>query len=255
MTASGNYSDPSDWLLRTIRKNPEGLLLLGAGVALLLRGTGRAQPMTSARRQPGGEGPYGPYGMSGTTESAARTASAAGAGEQLRSASEKAAERVSQVQQQAQEAVNSALDSGQKAVDAALQSGQSAMNSALQSGQNMVASIGANPLLVSLLGIGTGLTLASLLPETEIEHRAFGDAGKNLAQTAKEAGSRIASATEQAADKLAEAASQRGLDKEGVQSVVGEVSETFSTALRADPQDGNQQRTAPDERVAGKQVS
>ena len=37
MSNLGPNSDTAEWLLRTVRKNPEGLLLLGAGLALLMR--------------------------------------------------------------------------------------------------------------------------------------------------------------------------------------------------------------------------
>ena len=257
MNTSDNFTDSADWLLRTIRKNPEGLLLLGAGVALLLRGTGRPQPrgMGSSsdytRRMPA-EGPYGPYGMSGTdqrTAQAGGTASLSAAADQAGNAgarvADAAAERFNQAQTQAKAAVNSAMESGQKAVDSAMQSGQRIASSALQSGQSMVNSIAAQPLLVALFGIGTGLALASLLPETEIEHRAFGDAGKNLAQAAQQVGSKVASATAEAADKLSVSASQRGFTKEGVQGLAGELAETFTTALRDQPKEGESAEGQP----------
>ena len=162
-----------------------------------------------------------------------------------------AAERIGQAQAHAQDAVKSAMESGQKAVDSAMQSGQRVANSALQSGQTMVNSIAAQPFLVALLGIGTGLALASLLPETEIEHRAFGDAGKNLAHTAQEVGTKMASATAQAADKLSESASQRGLTKEGVQDLAGEVAESFTTALRDKPEAESADRQQASEGAGG----
>ena len=257
MNTSDNFTDSADWLLRTIRKNPEGLLLLGAGAALLLRGTGRPQQrrMGSSsdypQRMPA-EGPYGPYGMSGTDQTTAQaggTASMSAAADQAGNAGARvvdaATDRLNQVQTQAKAAVSSAMESGQKAVDSAMQSGQRIASSALQSGQTMVNSIAAQPLLVALLGIGTGLALASLLPETEIEHRAFGDAGKNLAQTAQEVGSKVASATAETADKLSESASQRGFTKEGVQGLAGELAETFTTALRDQPKEGESAERQP----------
>lgn len=243
MNTFGSNSDPADWLLSTVRKNPEGLLLLGAGLALLMRAGGRAaqsRPAASmspgASMNPGGggsQGPYGPYGMSGTSQAAAD--SMQHGAEQLRSAASNAAESMSrgieQAQSQAQTALNTALQSGQRMVNSATESGQRVMSSAVQSGQQVVNSIAAQPLLVAVMGISTGLALASLLPESAIEHRALQDAGRTLADTARDAGSRVAAATGEVGDKLAEEAANRGLNKEGVQDLAGTLTDTFKNAL------------------------
>src|SRR4029079_12456291 len=40
MNTSTISGDPAEWMMRTVKKNPEGLLLLAAGCALLLRSGG-----------------------------------------------------------------------------------------------------------------------------------------------------------------------------------------------------------------------
>lgn len=235
-------SDPVDWLLRAVRKNPEGLLLLGAGFALLMRtGRGRTSQTGSASSANSSgaastERPYGPYGLSGVSETGEAAANQARTtAEAVRSSVSDATESVTRsfgrMQNQAQDAANTAMQSGQRMVNSAMESGEKAMNSAMQSGQQVVNSIAAQPFLVALMGVTAGLAIASLLPETGIEHRAFQDAGKNLAAKARDAGSRVASATNEVGDKLAAAAAQRGLNKEGVQELAGELTDTFTSAL------------------------
>jgi hypothetical protein len=254
MNTLGSNSDAADWLVNTVRKNPEGLLLLGAGLALLMRAGGsRAAQASSASSTSygGGNGPYGPYGMSAAREGAQHGVEPMRSGmsdvrdraadqarntaEQLRSTASDAAQSMSrsfdQVQGQAQTAVNTAMQSGQKLANAAMESGQSMMTSAVQSGQQVVQSIAAQPLLVALMGLGTGLALASLIPESAIEHRALQDAGKTLAEKARDVGSRVASATSEVGDKLAQEAEQRRLNKDGVQELAGTLTDTFTNAL------------------------
>jgi hypothetical protein len=262
-TEVGSNSDPTAWLTRAVRKNPEGLLLLGAGLALLMRTGGKSQSRasTSSRRDQtaGTEGPYGPYGMDGMNgmkQTGERVSEqAASTTEQLRasigSTTEFVSRKADEVQNQATEAASGAMDSGQRMMNSALESGQKAMNSAMQSGQQAVNSITAQPFLVALMGIGTGLALASLLPETDIEHRAFQDAGKTLAETAQDAGKRIASATSEVGDKLAEVAAQRGLDKNGVRDLAGELSDTFTTALNDKDGEKSDNQPAADGERAG----
>ena len=52
----------SDWLMGAVKKNPEGLLLLAAGCALLMRSgrswTGSASPSASSSRELSGHQPY-----------------------------------------------------------------------------------------------------------------------------------------------------------------------------------------------------
>ncbi|HEX4194541.1 MAG TPA: hypothetical protein VHY80_15645 [Stellaceae bacterium] len=265
MSNLGPNADTAEWLLQTVRKNPEGLLLLGAGLALLMRSGGQRAQQQRAGASPsrngatGGEGPYGPYGMDGTSGSGERMANQArGTAEQLRNSVNDATETVSrsydQMQSQVQDTANAAMQSGQRAVNSALESGQKAMNSAMQSGQQVVTSIAAQPFLVALMGLGTGLAVASLLPETEIEHRAFQDAGKNLADRARDAGDRIASATGEVGDKLAEAAAERGLNKEGVQELAGELTDTFKNALSDKKEADGEQDKSHEPAQQGSQV-
>ena len=200
-----------DWLWATLKKNPEGLLFLAAGCALLLR-RGRSierieQARSDAQEYLGHresisddiprQNPVGEW-----AKEASRIAENArdGAASLSKKMSETAADY-------AGAASEYALDTREKVVDQSrrlAEKGQRTVHSVMQE----------QPLAVALFGLVAGAAVAAALPTTIPERRVLGPARQRLYEAAETAG-----------QKMAEAAAERvmGTVKEEVKEVVREV--------------------------------
>lgn len=230
------HSDTRDggagWLIGAVKKNPEGLLLLAAGCALLMRSTN-----PSRRRE------FGGLDSRNDLSQAARLRRDRTVGERLSETVQSAGEYVSDVGGSVAETASDYASSVSNYADdvarrAAEQTGHLAQQaqSTLQNTINRV--VQEQPLAVALAGIAAGAVVAAAFPVSEIENRTLGTTGEQLREAASKAGEQLKEATSKAGQRLAAAADERGLNTEGLKEVARDVGEAFSDAL--EKEDANQ---------------
>jgi hypothetical protein len=223
MHSDTSNSGAGSWLLGAVKNNPEGLLLLAAGCALLLRSNGAPRRGTPA---------YGRNNMSPAgSEGRDRTVS-----ERLSRTAQTAGEYVSGVGESVVEAASSYASSVSSYADdvaraAAERSGQWAQQAQSTIGNTIQRVVQQQPLAVALVGVAAGAAIAAAFPATDLEKRTLGATGERLRDAAGRAGGQLKDAATKAGQRLAEAADERGLNAEGVKEVARDVGEAFSSAL------------------------
>jgi hypothetical protein len=242
----------SDWLLGALKQNPEGLLLLAAGAALLLRsGAGGS----SIRRASAGDSFAG--AASDVTNYA--QSYAAGATRQAGNYASDAASYAGDVAERTKQAAGSLAASAYEAADQArravgehserfLHQAQSTFSQAQSSLQGTVnRMLRDQPLLVAAAGLAAGAALAAAFPATDFERENLGPIGERLTDAAGQVGEQLKEATARAGETLKNAADERGLSSEGLKEVASEVAGAFSGSMsgEAEPTGGSIQSGSP----------
>lgn len=228
-----------DRVARAIRQNPEGLLLLGAGVALMLRhagSTGTSQPRRKRRVRAVTDSYY---------ESAEQVASgAAAAGEGLASKVAAAADDMrGYVSETAQDLTEKASEFGQAAskrtrevADTAYQTTREAADSAYRT---VESTIEAHPVSIAVAGLAAGCLAAAVFPSTRFERETLGPIGRRAADAASETGelvksaavARMTKAAMKAGEQLKDAVVERKLSTDNLGEVVRDVATDFTSNL------------------------
>jgi hypothetical protein len=216
-----NYSDMSgsrtaDWLLQSLKSNPEGLLLLGAGCALLFR-SGRSSQQSQPGRTYRGlqeEWRENAPNQTSTREWAQGAARAADTAREYvssagKTVSDTAAGYAAAATDYAEGTRQQVIEQSRRMADQA----QTTVQSVVQ----------GQPLAVALAGIAVGAAVAAAFPATRWERRALGPAGRQISEAAQSAREKITEATSAAGDRLMSAAQQRGLNAEGLKEVAREL--------------------------------
>jgi hypothetical protein len=175
----------SDWLLGAVKQNPEGLLLLAAGCALLLRSTpafGRSPSATSS--QP--------------TSDRRNSEAGTGAADRVRNYASEVADQTRQTASAyassaaefASDVRGSVEETSERIVHQAQSTLQNTMNRVLQE----------QPLMVALAGVAAGAALAALLPPSDMEKKTLGPVGEQVAEAAHRVGEQVSVATERAGE-------------------------------------------------------
>jgi hypothetical protein len=220
----------SDWLFGALKQNPEGLLLLAAGCALLLRTSSSAGMPWSGNRSsgPGMESDRFARTAEGSTQYAAdigrqtkETASSyAGA---AKDAASSYAASAAEYAGQARQAV---AEQSRRVMDQAGSAAQSAVNRVIQE----------QPLVIALAGLAAGAAIAAAFPATEIEKQTLGPVGEQVADAARRVGEQVKEATGAAGDKLKDVAEERGLTPEGMKEFAKEVAGAFGNSMSGSAQ-------------------
>jgi hypothetical protein len=237
----------ADWLMGAITKNPEGLLLLAAGCALLLRkGTSTSGQRSQVhqtyapdygvedarmpRRGSSGKDWQMPEGISQAADTARQAADTAReyASNASRTVREKASSYASAAGEYAEDARQTIMD----------QSGRIAQQT--QSAVERI--VREQPLAVAIAGLAAGAAVASAFPATRIERETLGVAGQRLSEAASSAGERLSEAASAAGERLVSVAEQRGVSATGLKEVARDVAGTFEKSLTGGQQD---ERMAP----------
>jgi hypothetical protein len=239
-----NYSDmsgsrTSDWLLQTLKSNPEGLLLLGAACTLLFRsGRSRTQSHAGGTYRPShdqwqegasnqGTATQWAQGASRAADTARDYVSSAG-----KTVSDTAAGYAAAVSEYAQDTSQQVLEQSRRMADQA----QTRVQNVVQE----------QPLAVALAGIAAGAVVAAAFPATRWERRTLGPAGRQISEAAQSAREKITEATTAAGERLMSAAQQRGLNAEGLKEVAREVAGAVTGEQKS-------QHSAATERPGGSQ--
>ncbi len=245
----------ADMLFSAAKNNPEGLLLLAAGVALLARTSSRSGGggqrsgyatdggHGSAAWQPGQQMAQGmsqgmSRGMSQGMEAARQSMADMGGrvSDAVSSYTDQASRTVSSYADQASRTVSSYADQASRyANDAsrriAEQSGQfyESATSTLQDTVQRV--VREQPLMVALAGVAAGAAVAAAFPRTDIEERTLGPAGERITDFAAEKAEQVKNAGLAAGQQLASSAEQRGLSADGLKELAREAADAFGRSL------------------------
>lgn len=228
-----------EWILGAVRRNPEGLLLLAAGAALLMRRSGT--PVSTDRTPRQNE--YRAGSQDG--DNADRENGGRNLGDRVAQATQAAGEYASDITEKvsrtASAYASSVSDYADEAADRSMRFAQQAQSSLQSTAQQILQE---QPLAVALVGFAAGAAVAAAFPATEVEKRALGPTGERLMDAAGRAGDHLKEAGTQARESLMDAAEERGLTGEGLKEVAREVGDAFSAALSGDQASKQAARTA-----------
>jgi hypothetical protein len=239
-----SYSTRSDvatggWLMGALTRNPEGLLLLAAGCALLMR-------KASATRSIEGAGPQDEFrGTDRDSQHNGHTdrngSHKRNIGESVahaaRSAGEYASDMTEKVTQTASSYASSVSDYAEEATERSRRIARQAQSTLRSSAQHILQE---QPLAVALAGLAVGAAVAATFPATEVEKRALGPTGERVLDAAGKVGEQLKEAGAQAGERLMSAAEERGLTRDGLKEVAQEVGDAFSSALSSEQKSPNE---------------
>jgi hypothetical protein len=240
-------SGSAGWLVSAVTKNPEGLLLLAAGCALLLRSAStknvRSRAQWTQRDGSRNDRWQMPESVSQVADTARDYASEVGqtVSQVGQAVGEKADQYVTAAGEYADQARRAVVD----------QSGQLA-----EQAQSTVERIVRDqPFAVAVAGLAAGAAVAAAFPVTRMEQETLGSAGQKLAEAAGSAGERLSGAASAAGDRLMNAAEERGLSAGGLKEVARDVASAFEGSLSGDDKDKNTDRESAKQDSVGQHSS
>ena len=196
-----------DWLLDTVQRKPEALLLIAAGCALLMRSGGTLTGIWSGRES------------NSPAPSQNRPGSAGAVADSASGYASKVADTVSEYRDNARQTVSDYAEGARRGIS---DSSDWLRTQAESTYRTASEALRDQPILVAGLGLAAGAALAAFFPTTEVERRA----GAVLATKASEVGDQVLAAAERAGerarDTVKEAVAERVLAP-AVKEVVGEV--------------------------------
>jgi ElaB/YqjD/DUF883 family membrane-anchored ribosome-binding protein len=229
-------SGAGEWMMNAMTRNPEGLLLLAAGAALLMRsGRGqlaRSSGPDSSRWNRAGQQYARSQDQTTSTESISERV-----GEAARRAGEYVSEATDKVAETARSYASSAGEYADETSQAAMERSRRLAEQARETADYVVRE---QPWAVGLVGLLAGAAIAAAIPPTRIERRTLGEVGERLRSAAGAAGEQVMEAGIRAGERLSEVAEERGLTAEGLKKAAREVGETFTSTLA-----GEENGTAP----------
>jgi len=222
--------DSGEWILNTIKRNPEGLLLLAAGAVLMLRTGTTRSPRSSFKDNSDGPavGAQVADALSDTVRSATDAASsyASAATDTVRQTMDTAKSYASSAGNYAEQATRKVSEQS----DRLIQQTKSMSRGVLQN----------QPLAILAAGLAAGAALAAAFPTTELEKETLGPVGEQASKAAAHVGEQLKQATMKAGEKLKSAAEERGLHTEGFKEVADEVADTFKASMRGESKTDDQ---------------
>ena len=229
MYSDNQNSGAAGWLVGAVKNNPEGLLLLAAGCALLMRTSGASKSHSRDARV---------YGRNDMTQRG-REARVRTVGERLSETAQSAGDYASDIGESVAETASSYASSVSSYADdvaraTAERSGQLARQAQSTARDTINRVVQEQPLTVALVGAAAGVAVAAAFPATDLENRTLGPTGERLRDAAGRAGEQLKDAATKAGQRLAAAADERGLNTEGLKEVARDVGETFSSALEGE---------------------
>jgi hypothetical protein len=229
-----------DWLFGAVKKNPEGLLLLAAGCALLLRSGSRGGPddVRSPSTRYAADGGRG--GVSTHRPEEGISPALAGTVDTAREYAADIKDRVADTTSSYATAVSDYADEAKRTIVDQSERLAGHAQSALKSTYDEV--MDTQPLAVAFVGLAAGAAIAAAFPTTQAEQRALGPTADRLSDAAKSTGKQLNKAAAAASDKLMSAADERGLNADGLKEVVSEVAETFESTFSGDQNNQSSQR-------------
>jgi hypothetical protein len=246
--------------MSAVKKNPEGLLLLAAGCALLMRSgsasaQGSSQGSGQYQRYSGSQTGYGGGGqdwrMRGGMSRAADTAReyASDVGKTLSDTADNVGKTLSEKADRVGQTLSETADryvsaAGEYAEDARQTIMDQSSRIAGQAQSMIERIVREQPLAVAIAGLAAGAAVAATFPATRFERETLGPARKRLSEAASDAGERLGEAASAAGERLMAAAEEKGLNKEGLKEVAGDAADTFKKSFSGEDQDKNRTKTS-----------
>jgi hypothetical protein len=229
MSVQSQTKNASEWLLGAWKKNPEGILLLAAGCALLLRSG--SSPLAAAASSLAADGRESESGRVGRMTEGAKN--------YTRDAAQYASDIAEQTGQAAQSYASTAADYAGQAKRAIGEQSERVFEQARSTAQSTLSTaqstldrvIQEQPLLVAMAGLAAGAAVAATFRTTEIEKQTLGPIGEQVTEAAQRVGEQVKDAAAEAGGKLKEAAEQRGLTPDGMKEMAKEVAGAFSSSI------------------------
>jgi hypothetical protein len=212
--------ESGDWILNTIKRNPEGLLLLAAGAVLMLR-TGTTQSRDVSQND---------------SEAVSKVADA------VTNSTQRAMDATSSYASAASDAARQTMDTAKSYVSSAADYAEQAKRKVGEQSDRIVRQTKSmtrgvlqnQPLVILAAGLAAGAALAAAFPPTELEKETFGPVSDQASKAAARVGEQLKQATMQAGERLKSAAEERGLHTEGLKKVAEEVADTFKASMRGE---------------------
>jgi hypothetical protein len=240
------YGHTGEWLMSAVKRNPEGLLLLAAGCALIMR-TRSTSGQKERRLHADGHQPDESL-RSGAASASSRSTWHPGQGisRAAASASEYASDIKDSVSESAGSYASSVADKASSYTSAAADYASSARRGvseyserlARQAQSTVQDTIGRvvrdQPLAVALAGLAAGAAVAAAFPTTDIERRTLGEAGERLTDIANRAGEQLKDGTSKAGEQLISSVGEHGLNADGLKEVARDVAGAFGSAFSGD---------------------
>jgi len=223
----------------TVRENPVPAVLLGAGLVMMMTGTG-GRAMFASSRSSNRADHMGRYMSSyGDSEAEGQSGSSAGAWDQAKEAASTVTETVRSAANAASDKLSGAGDAVSRLAHSADGAVTEARQSISASGRSMARRAGGlgefvadQPLLAAALGVAVGAIFAAALPSTDAEDQLMGRSSKSLKEAAKDvAEEQVASVKEAVRDVASEVrseASAQGLDIDAARSSVDQLGEKLN---------------------------
>jgi hypothetical protein len=222
---------------RAIRENPEGLLLLGAGVALMLRHAASSATGGRARRAT-----HRDYGRAAYDSSADGAANDTGEGlrDRVGAAAEDARNYVSDTAQdlsdKASEYGSAASKRTREAANGAYRATRDAASTAYRSIESVAD---AHPVTIAVAGLAAGCLAAAVFPPTRFERDTLGPIARRAAEAASETGKmvkstaveRVTKAAGKAGEQLKEAAADPKLNTDNAGGAARDVASNASSTM------------------------
>lgn len=228
--AERGLGDTLDRLYGTAKRNPEGVLLLAAGAALLMRGIGAA---TDALRE-------------SQTRMASRQQGARRGGRDDDEQEDLVGNARAYVSDVAGRVGRSAENIADYTSQVARETMDRTSRVASQTGSTMRSTmdriLDEQPLAVALLGVAAGAAVAGALPLSHVEEGTLRPLGRKLDETVDRAGSRLKQSTKKAGRRLQQVADERGLNAEGLREAAQDVADTFEQGILGEEPSGPAKR-------------
>jgi hypothetical protein len=222
-------SGAGEWMMNAVTRNPEGLLLLAAGAALLMRsGRGRLARGSRFEAVPWSQGGQQYAHSQDHSKATATESMSERVGEAARRAGEYVSEATDKVAETARSYASSAGEYADETSQAAMERSRRMAEQARVTADYVVRE---QPWAVGLVGLLAGAAIAAAFPPTRIERRTLGEVGERLRSAAGAAGEQVMEAGIKAGERLSEVAEERGLTAEGLKKAAREVGQTFTSTL------------------------
>lgn len=222
----------NEGFMGAVKSNPEGLLLLAAGCALLMRSGSLGSGLFGGSQARGqGSQQRSDYSSQRGTVGGIADAASESADRARRyvadvgnTVSETAKDYASSIGNYAADAQRAVVDNSERLMEQARSTVQGTVSRVLQE----------QPLSLVLLGLATGAAVASVLPRTSVERETLGAVGERVAEFAGNVRENLGEAASQAGEKLKQVADERGLNAEGLKEVAQDVAGAFGSAFRGE---------------------
>jgi hypothetical protein len=241
-------SGSAGWLVSAVTKNPEGLLLLAAGCALLLRSASSKNVQRSGAQWTQRDG--------GRNERWQMPESVSQMADTARDYASEVGQTVSQVGQAVGEKADQYATAAGEYADQARRTVVDQSGRLAEQAQSTIERIVRDqPFAVAVAGLAAGAAVAAAFPVTRMEQETLGTAGQKLAEATGSAGERLSGAASAAGGRLMNAAEERGLSAGGLKEVARDVASAFEGSLSGDDKDKNTDRGSAKQDSVGQRSS